>query len=301
MAALVFVMACAPRLAAQAPTRLDDFFLPGTQPETIQDPIRSMHECELCHGYFDPATEPLRPWQASLMGQAGRDPLFRAALTIANQDASFAGDLCLRCHTPAGWLEGRSTPTDGSALIAKDFEGVSCNVCHRVVDPVPRDDYEPNDPLAVDRDILDALDELPLQPNSGNYVIDPYDRRRGPYDLLDFGLHAWLQSPYVRQSAFCGTCHDVSNPVFTRQPDGSYAFNDPNTPHPTQNKYDQFPIERTFSEWAASAFAQGPIDMGGRFGGNQPAVSTCQDCHMPATGGYGSPLGEFRADLPTHY
>ena len=292
---------CAATALAQVPTRLSDFFLPGTQPETISDPIASSDVCKLCHGDFDTVTEPLRPWQASLMGQAARDPLFRAALVVANQDADFAGDLCLRCHTPSGWLEGRSTPTDGSALIAKDFEGVTCNACHRIVDPVPRDDYEPNDPLAVDRDILDMLDDLPAEPHSGDYVIDPQDRRRGPYDLLDFGLHFWIQAPYARQAALCGTCHDVSNPVYTQQPDGTYAFNDPNTPHPTQSKYDQFPIERTFSEWAASAFAQGPIDMGGRFGGNQPTVSTCQDCHMPATAGRGSPLGEFRDDLPTHY
>ena len=53
------------------------------------------------------------------------------ALTIANQDAAFAGDLCLRCHAPVGWLEGRSTPTDGSHLADIDYEGVSCNFCHR--------------------------------------------------------------------------------------------------------------------------------------------------------------------------
>ena len=70
-----------------------------------------------------------------MMGQAMRDPIFFAAMDIANQDVAFAGDLCLRCHTPGGWLAGRSEPTDGSALIDIDFPGVDCNFCHRMVDP----------------------------------------------------------------------------------------------------------------------------------------------------------------------
>src|SRR5690606_34947064 len=48
---------------------------------------------------------------------------------------------------------------------------------------------------------------------------------------------------------------------------------------------DQFPIERTYSEWSASLFAQGPVELGGRFGGTRTAVSSCQDCHMPRTEG----------------
>ena len=95
----------------------------------------------------------------------------------------------------------------------------------------------------------------------------------------------------------------MSNPVYTKQLDGSYALNTLNAAHPTSNKYDEFPIERTFSEWANSAFAVAPIDMGGRFGGNNPLVSTCQDCHMPKTTGtgcdpgFGSPV---RTNLPKH-
>jgi hypothetical protein len=62
-----------------------------------------------------------------------------------------------------------------------------------------------------------------------------------------------------------------------------------------------FPLERTYGEWSASAFAQGPVEMGGRFGGNKTAVSTCQDCHMPDTTGVGASFGGvFRTDLPSH-
>ena len=51
-----------------------------------------------------------------MMAQAGRDPVFYAALDIANADAAFSGDFCLRCHVPRGWLDGRhSAPTATSA------------------------------------------------------------------------------------------------------------------------------------------------------------------------------------------
>ena len=44
-------------------------------------------------------------------------------------------DLCLRCHFPQGWLEGRSDPVNGSALTGADFDGVQCDFCHRQWDP----------------------------------------------------------------------------------------------------------------------------------------------------------------------
>ncbi|MBZ0170878.1 MAG: hypothetical protein K8E66_00710, partial [Phycisphaerales bacterium] len=88
---------------AQVPTTIEDFFLPGTQPNGLIVPIQDSNDCALCHGNFDADHEPFRPWAASPMGQTARDPLFFAAMAIANQDAAFAGDLCLRCHTPGGW------------------------------------------------------------------------------------------------------------------------------------------------------------------------------------------------------
>ena len=99
----------------------------------------------------------------------------------------------------------------------------------------------------------------------------------------------------------CATCHDVSNPAFTAQPDGTYALNDLDTPHETFDKYDMFPVERTYSEWLQSDFALGPIEMGGRFGGEKTAVSTCQDCHMPDQNTYACRVDPVvRKDMPQH-
>ncbi len=281
----------------QIPTTLEDFYLDGTQPNTLKHPIMDTSNCAVCHGIYDVAHEPFRNWAASMMGQSARDPLFHAALAIANQDAAFGGDMCLRCHTPGGWLAGRSVPTDGSALEKADMQGVNCNFCHRMVDPV----YEKGVSPAADAGILAALDALPVGAHTGNYVVDPNDVRRGPFVMgKDFFYHEWAHSPFHQESAMCATCHDVSNPVYTRQPDGSYRLGDLDAPHETQNKYDMFPIERTYSEWLMSAFAQGPIDMGGRFGGNKLEVSTCQDCHMPDVTAQGCRFEAEREDMPLH-
>ncbi|MEZ6017385.1 MAG: multiheme c-type cytochrome [Planctomycetota bacterium] len=286
----------------QVPATLQDFFVPGTQPTTLNDPIQESQNCSTCHGYFDEASEPYRRWAASMMGQAGRDPIFYATLTIANQDVDFGGELCLRCHAPGAWLDGRSTPTNGSALDPNlgDLDGVTCHFCHRLVDPVPSA-ANPAD----DGPILAALNPPGLEgAHSGSYIIDPNDVRRGPFDLGQFFYHQWRQSPFHRESLLCATCHDVSNPLLERQPNGSWQLGPLNAAHPTAEKLDMFPVERTYSEWANSVFAQAEIDMGGRFGGDKPTVASCQDCHMPdLSGGMGCNPGlspPARPDLPQH-
>jgi hypothetical protein len=297
------------------PTTLEDFKLSGTQPLGIAHPIANATECGACHGFYDEAHEPWNTWSASMMGQSARDPIFYAALSVANQDADFAGDLCLRCHTPSGFMEERTlnaagTVPDGSQLSATDLQGVSCNFCHRMVDPV----YEPGVSPAIDFDVLDdltpvviGLPAIPPVPGSGNYILDTFDRRRGPFDFnVDypggFFYHEWAYSPFHQESQMCATCHDVSNPIYSRQPDNSYVLNTSDEPHQTQSGYDMFPVERTYSEWLMSDFADGPIEMGGRFGGNKTAVSSCQDCHMPDATAEGCrvPGSPTRTDMPVH-
>ncbi len=296
----------------QVPTTLDNFFHPGTQPDTSNGkdfaPIVSANQCGFCHEMYDPTEVPVYSrWQGSMHANSARDPLFHASLAIANQDVAFSGDLCIRCHSPGGWLGGRSTPTDGSALQGNDFEGVTCNFCHRMVDPVFNAGVSP----PRDELLLDALASaglLPLQSGNGGYVVDPDDVRRGPFDDVPFNFHGVdiVYSPFHSESDKCATCHDVSNPAYVRQPDGSYALNALGVEHPTLDKFDMFPLERTFSEWANSTYATIGVDAGGVFGGNHPTgvMRTCQDCHMPDTQAYGcifeEPYTFERQDVPAH-
>jgi len=300
---VVGVLSVAAAIAGLQST-VNDFRAPGSQPLTLQTQLVSAVNCANCHAYYgEEHNEPFSMWSTSMMAQSARDPIFYACLAIANQDAAFAGEYCLRCHVPAGWMAGRSADPTGESLTGNDFQGVSCSVCHRMVDPV----YEPGVNPPQDVSILNALTSqgnLPVNPHSGNYILDPNDRRRGPFTLDPNHPHSHLVSPFHRDSALCSTCHDISNPLYSRQPDGTYTLNNMDAPAPSQDKYEQFPLERTYSEWAMSAFAQGPIEMGGRFGGDRTAVSSCQDCHMPTSSGVAcepsfSPI--FRTDLPRHY
>ena len=82
----------APCFTAPIPMTQKDFYTPGTQPGDL-DPGAFMFsaECRACHGDFDSANEPFATWQGSLMAMAGRDPLFFAQMTTANQDVANVG------------------------------------------------------------------------------------------------------------------------------------------------------------------------------------------------------------------
>ncbi len=285
------------------PTTLNDFALPGTQPGGLDKnhPMVGADSCASCHGFYDSMHDPYSTWSASMMGQSMRDPVFLAALTIANQDADFAGALCLRCHSPSGFLEDRYLPTDGSNLNdTVDLQGVGCNFCHRMVDPV----YEPGVSPMVDQGIINMLGaDAPTvaQTHSAAFIVDPMDRRRGPYDEgPNFFYHEWQQSPFHQESQMCATCHDVSNPIFTAQPDGTYTLNDLDAAHPTGNVYETFPEQRTYSEWLMSDFAQGPVAIGDRYETQLNAVSSCQDCHMPELESPACLFEDARPDYSTH-
>ena len=263
-------------------TTLNDFRLPGTQPNGLIDPIANGLSCGACHGNYDPEVAPFDLWSASMMAQSARDPMFYAALAIAEQDMNESGEMCLRCHAPVAWLNGRSTPTDGSALDpnTNDFDGVTCNVCHRMVDPV----FDPAANPAEDAGILASLTLAPTEDaHMAQYVVDPLDRRRGPFDLgPNFGFHDWRESPFHRNARLCATCHDVSNPAFEQNSAGTgWVLTTNDQIHPTTAKEDMFPVERTYGEWSQSVYALTGIDTDGRFGGENPLVSSCQDCHMP--------------------
>jgi hypothetical protein len=301
----------------QLETTTEDFFQPGTQPleappGTKFAPIVSSEGCYFCHGdYLDQSfVEPFDAWAASMMAQSARDPVWRAALTIANQDAADSGEYCIRCHAPGAWLGGRSLPSDGSAFISdfeiNDFEGVTCHFCHRTLDPVLSKTSPPED--------ADILADLAHPPGdgfgNGRYVVDPEDVRRGPFDDVPFNYHGVpiIPSAFHRESEQCGACHDVANPVYTSDGKGGYVLTGMDQAHPTQDPYDMFPEQRTYSEWLHSAFAQGGVLFDDqRFGGNHPTgvMESCQDCHMPdefAGGCFAWDQPPFfpRPDMPLH-
>jgi len=239
-----------------------EIFLPGTQPEEGGIEFAKVQQCKMCHSKTKNGNaDPFLSWQGGMMAQAARDPVFLAAMTIANQDVPGVGEFCLRCHAPRGWLEGRSTPADASALNIEDMHGVSCELCHRLVDPM----FEEARKLAKD-----------APPSYGNsmMVADRDNTVRGPYGEGKGAMpHGVIKSAFHASGNLCGTCHDISNPLLAKDVK-------------TQPVYSFGHIERTYSEWILSDFA------------TQGQAGSCQSCHYPKVegGGQASRFGNLHRD-----
>lgn len=141
---LVAAVALAPAIAWAwepiIPTYDPLVHMPGTQP-SAENTVTAASECMTCHAGYNPAVEPGFVWRGSMMAQSARDFFFWAGMTVAAQDSIWAfgtpnaADMCERCHMPKGWLELRSDPPNGLAMSGADFDGVQCDMCHRMVDP----------------------------------------------------------------------------------------------------------------------------------------------------------------------
>lgn len=261
-----------------------------------------------------------------MMANALRDPLFWAALDVANADAasigkSGVGDYCLRCHTPRGWLSGRVVKdTNGSATVAdgekgcrlfgnyaeregktNDYSGVDCHYCHRLMPSGPQ-----GQTLAIGNANTWLDDALNCTTPGGETFAGPC--RRGPYEYAENdplkAPHGYVYSSYHKDSALCGSCHDVTTPDTDEGPlrtliraDGSDSAR-------------PFPIERTYTEWKRSLFAEAIFRDG--FGDGTPGVPAlaraqhCQDCHMPSSQSADAaacrqnPAGSRTDNLPVH-
>lgn len=239
-------------------------FLPGTQPGVVQT-FEAYTACQACHqtqsnGFPVTITA---DWHGVPMAQSARDPLFYAAMAVANKYISGVGEYCIRCHSPTGWLEGRSNPPTGEGLTGNDLNGVQCDFCHRMKNPL----------------LPDSTANPPV-PGYGNgmFVVQvPRTPKRGPFsDAVAMG-HTVLADTFYRTGEFCGVCHNVSNPLYAQNV-------------VTQSPHEYGPIERTYSEWKLSWYAQ------------QGSAGTCQSCHMPYRPGYGAtlPVAPYRPDIPQH-
>jgi len=299
IAVLATVGLCATlALAVIIELTFEDLHLRGTQVGQVSAAtILSSANCAACHGDFDAENEPFATWQGSLMGQAGRDPLFYAQMALANQDTVNAGYFCMRCHVPMTFVTGHAYQPDGATLNARDKEGVSCHFCHAMVDPTFRPGVSPPQDQAV---LAGLADGPPAHYGNSMFVLDDQGRRRGSRADPETP-HEFIHSPFHATGNFCGTCHEVGNVAVARQPDGTYRYNALNVRTSSEDPAHLFPLERTFSEWRLSAFAAGGVDMHGRFGGaGATVVSTCQDCHMPRVAAKNTFFSSMRPDLRWH-
>lgn len=204
---------------------------------------------------------PYGEWRASMMGLAGRDPVFHAQREseverLGPGKETFVDTTCYRCH---GVMGQRQAAIDGTSFehrmifalpgepgakygaLARD--GISCMSCHQVAD--------------------EALGDTSTF--TGRFRVDPPGHVNGPYPrVTEFPMREALGvtprfGAQIRSSALCGSCHTVVLPVFDRRG------------RQLKTIYEQ----TTYPEWLNSVFQNEaePFDA--------DSARTCQSCHMP--------------------
>ena len=273
-----------------------DFTPNATQPG-LASGIEGNDSCEGCHqGNADDATQmPYPAWSGSMMANAARDPMFWASLDIANHDAPGIGDFCIRCHAPNAWFGGRVRKNGVGGVVngtngclmqgdqavsdgkLNDYSGIGCQFCHRTMAKGPAG--EPA--LTFNANIW--LDDALNCTENGQSAGGPC--RRGPYrypditptEIIEEPPHGWKHDVSYKDSAFCGTCHNISSPDTSAGPFKTLILAS------GVNSGVAFPIDRTYSEWLQSDYSdivfRDGAENGGPSTGNRYG-ETCQGCHM---------------------
>ena len=241
-------------------------------------------QCIGCHSasaenmafmFEDPKKKPINlspytEWRASMMGLAGRDPIFHAQLesekTRYPTKAGFFDNTCYKCHGVMGQRQvelDKKEPFEHSMVFALPDEpngkygalardGISCLACHQ-----------------MSKENLGKPESF-----TGQFKQDPPEVVNGPYeDVITLPMkHALGVTPrygdQIKTSALCGSCHTVVLPVFDAK---GNQLKDKN------GKPKEFYEQTTYPEWLNSVYQneKEPVD--------KKSSRTCQDCHMKTT------------------
>ena len=264
-------------------------------------------------------------YMGTMMANAGRDPIFLSAFSIACDDMDFlqannlshvgkeaVADLCIRCHSPTAWHGGRAgVEGDGvtdaykmsvfDETLSLDREGIVCEVCHRA------QTYTPT--------IAPGFSLDPARPENGQLVYTHTTTKLGPFP-------GTLQTTYLGGTTAYGALipgHIENNaPAVPDIPPGTGSAVSPahgteqgtfirdahlcGSCHNVTNPLNGVGEQRTFTEWERSDYGN-PLS---------PDYKTCQECHMQETPGFSQACnllgldptyGQYakqRQDLPRH-
>lgn len=235
--------------------------------------------CAECHANSDDAdamrlsdgtpVSPVDLQAASVMANAGRDPVFFAVLAAeiaqAPGRASDIEGVCFRCHAPLARAEAEAlgAPLPSAVelrggegeLATLGREGVGCVACHRMAD-----------------DGLETPERW-----TGLFSLDADGRVFGPHAepfTHPMEMHTgWTPAAadHVADSRLCASCHTLQTHTLVDGDFGEQTFLE----------------QATWLEWRASAYADG----GER-------AQDCQGCHLPTTEPDGTPISTAIARRP---
>jgi hypothetical protein len=196
-------------------------------------------------------------WRASVMANSSRDPYWQASVrreTIDHPEASEEiQDECSVCHMPVTRYEAKLRGEKGKIFdflpfdehkkdSAKAKDGVTCGICHQ-----------------ISKEKLSTPESF-----NGNFVVEtppskdahpeygPFEVNAGHNRIMDSSTGGFqpTQAEHIRDSALCGSCHQLST---TARGAGGKAVG-------------TFPEQMPYLEWLHSDY---------------PSRASCQSCHMP--------------------
>ncbi len=212
---------------------------------------------------------PYGEWNWSMMGLAGRDPIFysqiESELKLQPTHSDSIQNLCFRCH---GVMGDRQIAIDHpGTLFKKEMvqitdphnkyakygalarDGISCTVCHQIVD-----DKGPLDSIFTGNFTVSTPGEF--EPAT-SYIYGPFDKPATLAMATSLGMKP-VKSDYIKESRLCGSCHTVYLPVYD------------SVGTQTGNFFEQ----ATYLEWLNSSFQN-------EYTPNGDSARSCQNCHMP--------------------
>jgi hypothetical protein len=192
-------------------------------------PFTPPQTCRDCH------PKQYKEWNGSVHSLAFLDPVYQGELNKAVKAVGHEiSRQCEGCHSPAGVVTGEIKGPGISGLSPMALAGVSCDICHSI-------------------NGVTHLQTPTNEPENGSMILspgvdgktEPTLIKRGPFKPSEGcggGFHDCVESPLHLRADLCAACHQVYH-------------------------YDaHFPLEATYKEWKAGAYAQKDI--------------LCQDCHM---------------------
>jgi hypothetical protein len=204
-----------------------------------------------------------------------------------NTDSGKSGVFCAICHSVA---ESRDTPYHNFARAAKprqpEYVAALGTAARSLLLPGRPDIFQVPDAMAPNHGYAIG---------SGSYRLSPhaigFPERLGPmpstptetpnrylegvfgqpqrYEQVDSSKHNGYHHVFVTRAELCSGCHDVTNPLTIKNRVGKWVG--------------AFPIERTYTEWLGSRYADRP----GNRNFDPAHKRDCQTCHMQQD--YGQP------------
>ena len=231
------------------------------------------------HGHVDPNFDPTSDNGTGL-----------AFATLASQyrntEAGQRGIFCTVCHT---MTETRPTPFNNYAKSGTEYvPALGTGTRDSLVNPADIDQLTPSDPASPNLGYSIGAGAFRLSPHAigqperfgpltagdhsalaDSYLSEVFDINLN-FQQGDFsGKHDGFYLTTFERSEMCAACHDVTNPLTLKNTEGNWVGG--------------FPIERTYSEWASSRYADRP----GNTSYDPAFKRDCQTCHMQQT--YGKP------------